>query len=167
MVFLLDIAEVPEVCQLSKTYFTLSLMYHNQSHTGKTLLMCFTRCSLLMGSTKRSVQFLSFCRLLLIFDLSGTFFLDTCLEWWQCDIKWQAKWIPPCPSKLVWWSQPGSLLQPHDATVGQSVSRIYSTTLLILLQHSVLQYFLLYIEQRLYGPLWVPLVLYSSLAMIS
>ena len=36
------------------------------------------------------------------------------------------------------------------------VSRIYSTSLLILLQHSVLQYFLLYIEQKLYGPLWVP-----------
>ena len=36
------------------------------------------------------------------------------------------------------------------------VSRIYSTALLILLQHPVLQYFLLYIEQKLYGPLWVP-----------
>ena len=36
------------------------------------------------------------------------------------------------------------------------VSRIYSTSLLILLWHSVLQYFLLYIEQKLYGPLWVP-----------
>ena len=36
------------------------------------------------------------------------------------------------------------------------VSRIYSTSLLILLQHSVLQYFLLCIEQKLYGPLWVP-----------
>ena len=48
-----------------------------------------------------------------------------------------------------------------------SVSRIYSTTLLILLQHPVFQYFLLYIEQKLYGPLWVPLVLYSYLGMIS
>ena len=56
---------------------------------------------------------------------------------------------------------------PGLRPVGEGVSRIYSTTLLILLQHSVLQYFLLYIEQRLYGQLWVPLVLYSYLAMIS
>ena len=56
---------------------------------------------------------------------------------------------------------------PNLNLVGEGVSKIDFTTLLILLQHRVLQYFLLYIEQRLYGPLWVPLVLYSYLAMIS
>ena len=53
------------------------------------------------------------------------------------------------------------------ADSSHTVSRIYSTALPILLQHPVLQYFLLYIEQKLYGPLWVPLVLYSYLVMIS
>ena len=56
---------------------------------------------------------------------------------------------------------------PLMLTCHPCVSRIYSTALLILLQHPVLQYFLLYIEQKLYGPLWVPLVLYSYLVMIS
>ena len=41
-------------------------------------------------------------------------------------------------------------LPPGLHLVGEGVSRIYSTSLLILLQHSVLQYFLLYIL------LWVP-----------
>ena len=59
----------------------------------------------------------------------------------------------------------GIFVMVHPQT--DDVSRIYSTTLLILLQHPVLQYFLLYIEQKLYGPLWVPLVLYSYLVMIS
>ena len=67
-----------------------------------------------------------------------------------------------CMGFVLWggcksWTLPG--LRP----VGEGVSRIYSTALLILLQHSVLQYFLLYIEQKLYGPLWVHLVLYSYL----
>ena len=56
---------------------------------------------------------------------------------------------------------------PRLRPVGEGVSRIYSTTLLILLQHPVLQYILLYIEQKLYGLLWVPSVLYSYLVMIS
>ena len=55
---------------------------------------------------------------------------------------------------------------PNLNLVGEGVSKIDFTTLLILLQHRVLQYFLLYIEQKVYGPLWVPLVLYSSLLII-
>ena len=38
--------------------------------------------------------------------------------------------------------------------MGEGVSKIDFTTLLILLQHRVLQYFLLYIEQKLYGLLF-------------
>ena len=54
MVFLLDIAEVPEVCQLSKTYFTLLLMYHNQSHTGKTLSNVFHQMLITHGLDKKA-----------------------------------------------------------------------------------------------------------------
>ena len=47
----------------------------------------------------------------------------------------------------------GNEIALNGELVDQGVSRIDSTTLLILLQHSVLQYFLLYIEQKLHGPL--------------
>ena len=70
MVFLLDITEVPEVCQLLKTYFTLLLMYHNQSHTGKTLANVFHWMLITHGLNKKvclvphllliTVNFLSF-----------------------------------------------------------------------------------------------------------
>ena len=54
---------------------------------------------------------------------------------------------------ILWGCKSQTL--PGLCPMGEGVNRIYSTTLLILLQHRVLQYFLLYIEQKLHGPLWV------------
>ena len=54
-----------------------------------------------------------------------------------------------------WLDTVWSILSDPLASVNLPVSKIDFTTLLILLQHRVLQYFLLYIEQKLHGPLWV------------